>query len=91
MDDSSMKASLMAIMPTSGTRYQHGWPRRVEEESIMSSETKKKAWRSSVSQPSVATAWNCEEERGAERRMEAVSRTEMPRLHFPPNVLYSRD
>ena len=57
MEDSSMKESLMAIMPTDGIRYQHGLPRRVCEESMMSSETRKKAWSSSVSQPSVMD-WN---------------------------------
>ena len=55
--------------------------------SIMSSETRKKAWRSSVSQPRVAVALNWEGERGEERRIEAVSGTERPRLHFPPRVL----
>ncbi len=49
-----MKASLIAIMPTCGIRYQQGTPRRVWDESIMSSETRKKAWRSSVNQPRMA-------------------------------------
>ena len=57
---------------------------------MMSSETRKKAWRSSVSQPRVATEWNWVVFSGAERRTEAVSRTEMPRLHFPPRVLWRR-
>ena len=90
MEDSSIKASLMAMLPTPGRRNQHGWPRRVWEASMMSSETRKKACRSSVSQPRVAAWWNWVESRGAERRMEAVSKTEMPRLHFPPRVLCFR-
>ncbi len=39
-----MNESFMAIWPTLGTRYQQDWPRRVIDESIMSSETRKKAW-----------------------------------------------
>ena len=42
-----MNASLMAIIPTfagRSTRYQQGWPRRVMELSMMSSETRKNAW-----------------------------------------------
>ena len=82
-----MKASLMAIIPTFGIRYQHGFPRRVTLESMMSSETRKKAWRSSVSHPSVAVRWKSSPERGALLRIEAVSGTERPRLHLPPTVL----
>ena len=91
MADSSMKASLMAIMPTLGKRYQQGSPRRVCEESMMSSETRKKAWRSSVSQPKVAELKYSSLERGRERRIEVVSTTDMPRLHLPPMVLCFRD
>jgi len=43
MAASSIKESLMAIIPISGRRYQQGWERRVMEESMMSSETRKKA------------------------------------------------
>lgn len=43
MDASSINASLMATVPIWGSRYQHGWPLRVIEESIISSETRKKA------------------------------------------------
>lgn len=54
----------------------------------MSSETRKKACKSSVSQPRVAVAAKWAGGRvGVERRMEAVSSTEMPRLYFPPRVL----
>ena len=88
---SSMKASLMAIMPTEGMRYQHGWPRRVLELSMMSSLTRKKAWRSSIIQPRVAARKNSSEERERERREVVVSTTERPRLHFPPRVLWVRD
>ena len=91
MEDSSIKASFMAIMPTSGRRNQHGWLRRVCEESIMSSETRKKAWRSSVSQPRVADKRYSSGESARPRRIELVSTTEMPRLHFPPMVLYLSD
>ena len=87
MLDSSMKASLMAIMPTEGCLYQQGWPRRVMLLSIMSSETRKKAWRSSVSQPRVAVAWYWESVRGFSRRREAESGTERPRFSLPPMVL----
>lgn len=87
MDISSMKASLMAIVPTPDLRYQHGWPRRVMEESIMSSETRKNAWSSSVSQPRVAVRKYSDSSRGRARRREAESGTERPRLHFPPTVL----
>ena len=58
----------------------------------MSSETRKKACSSSVSQPRVAVARNCSGLRvpfGARRA--AVSITEMPRLHLPPRVLWLRD
>ncbi len=91
MLDSSMKASLMEIIPTLGMRYQQGFPRRVCEESIMSSETRKKAWRSSISQPRVAAEWYSLGLRGRERRMLAVSITLRPRLHFPPRVLCFTD
>ena len=53
----------------------------------MSSETRKKAWRSSVSQPRIAVSLNWASVRGFERRMDAVSGTERPRLYFPPRVL----
>ncbi len=57
----------------------------------MSSETRKKACRSSVSQPRVADwkySWGV---KGRERRMVDVSGTERPRLHLPPRVLWWRD
>lgn len=61
----------------------------------MSSETRKKAWRSSISQPSVAVGKNSEDEgdviEGSERRSAAVSGTERPRLHLPPIVLWKSD
>ena len=57
---------------------------------MMSSETRKKAWRSSVSQPRVAVEVNSRVERGWGLRMEAVSITDMPRLYFPPRQLYFR-
>jgi hypothetical protein len=86
-----MKASLIAIIPTFGARYQHGWPRRVLEASMMSSLTRKKACRSSIIQPRVA-AWKYSSlERSRPRRRDVVSMTERPRLHFPPTVLYQRD
>ena len=86
-----MKLSLRAMVPTFGRRYQHGAPRRVTDESMMSSETRKKACRSSVNQPRMAVwRWSWAE-RGAEERVEAVSMTERPRLHFPPTVLCLRD
>ncbi len=78
----------MAVMPTPGLRYQHGWLRRVIELSIMSSETRKNAWRSSVSQPRVAVRKYSVSSRGRERRREVESGTESPRLHFPPKVLW---
>ena len=57
----------------------------------MSSETRKKACRSSVSQPRVAAAWKAEAESEAlgvvEERRAVVSSTEMPRLALPPRVL----
>ncbi|KAL1836703.1 hypothetical protein VTJ49DRAFT_4748 [Mycothermus thermophilus] len=60
-------------------------------QSIMSSETRKKAWRSSVSQPRVA-AWKYSSSvRGRPRSTEAESTTDMPRLHLPPTTLNSRD
>ena len=57
----------------------------------MSSDTRKKACRSSVSQPRVADSWYSLGERGRWRRMEVVSMTDMPRLHLPPTVLWLRD
>src|ERR1700722_13147344 len=39
---SSMKASLMAMSQT--LRDQHSWPRRVKDQSMMSSATRKNAW-----------------------------------------------
>ncbi len=41
---SSMNELLEVICPTLGMQYQQGWPRHVIEESIMSSEARKKAW-----------------------------------------------
>ena len=87
MLDSSRKASLMAIVPTEGCLYQQGWPRRVMLLSIMSSETRKKAWSSSVNQPRAAVAWYWVGVRGFSRRREAESGTERPRLSLPPIVL----
>ena len=78
----------MAMVPTLGSRYQQGWPRRVRDESMMSSETRKKACRSSVSQPRVAAAWKVDgASEGVEERSAVVSRTEMPRLALPPRAL----
>lgn len=57
----------------------------------MSSETRKKAWRSSVSQPRVADKRYSSGESSRPRRIEDVSITDMPRLHFPPKVLYLSD
>lgn len=91
MDDSSMNESLMAIKPTSGFRYQQGLPRRVWEESIRSSETRKKACRSSVVQPKVAECKYSSSDKERSRRIWVVSTTDMPRLHFPPVVLNLRD
>lgn len=54
----------------------------------MSSETRKKAWRSSVSQPRVAVWKYSVSVRGRERRREVESGTERPRLHLPPRVLW---
>lgn len=54
----------------------------------MSSETRKNAWRSSVSQPRVAVRKYSVSSRGRERRREVESGTESPRLHFPPKVLW---
>ncbi len=89
MDASSMKASLMAIMPTLGARYQHGFPRRVLEESMMSSETRKKACSSSIIHPSRAGRKYSSEVGSSVFfcRIDVVSTTDMPRLHFPPTVL----
>ncbi len=51
MADSSRNASLMATMPTPPAGTQQGLPRRVMLLSMISSETRKKACRSSVIQP----------------------------------------
>jgi hypothetical protein len=45
MQASRMMPSLMATMPTWGWRYQQGCPRRVMLPSMMSSATRKYAWR----------------------------------------------
>ena len=82
-----MKASLMAMVPTEGSRNQQGWDRRVCDESIMSSETRKKACSNSVSQPRVHAAWCWVGVSGEGERREVVWRTERPRLHLPPRVL----
>ncbi len=87
---SSMKASLMATMPTPSWRYQQGLPRRVMLPSMMSSETRKKACSSSVIQPSVAVLKYSSSVSGRPRRIEALSGTDMPRLHLPPSVLTLR-
>lgn len=91
MDDSSMNESLMAIMPTSGLRNQQGLPRRVWEESIISSETRKKACRSSVNHPRHAEWKYSSSDKERSRRIWVVSTTDMPRLHFPPMVLNLSD
>jgi hypothetical protein len=58
----------------------------------MSSATRKKAWRSSVSQPRVVR-WNVCVSEGlvGERREMPVSGTERPRFSLPPRVLALRD
>ena len=43
IEDTSMKASFMAFIPTLGIRYQHVLPRRVCEESMISSATRRAA------------------------------------------------
>src|SRR5450432_775945 len=86
-----MKASLIAIIPTCGCLYQQGAPRRVMLLSMISSDTKKNACRSSVIHPNVAAWKYCSSERGASRSMETESGTDIPRLHFPPMVLALRD
>ena len=53
----------------------------------MSSETRKKACNSSVSQPRVAVWKYSFSSKGRERRRDAESGTERPRLHLPPMVL----
>lgn len=58
---------------------------------MMSSATRKKAWRSSVSQPRVAVWKYSVVLRGRRRRRVVESGTERPRLHFPPMVLWWRD
>lgn len=85
---SSMKASLIAIMPTFGIRYQHGCPRRVFEASMMSSLTRKNACSSSIIQPRVAARKNSSFVSSRFSRSWAVSTTDKPRLHLPPNVLW---
>mgnify|MGYP007107143660 FL=1 len=84
---SSMKASLIAIMPTLGIRYQQGEPRRVLDESMISSETRKKAWSSSIIQPRVAERKYSSSVSSRLRSRDDVSTTDMPRLHLPPTVL----
>jgi len=65
------------------------------ELSMMSSETRKKAWRSSINQPRVeASKKVCEFSDGVtvvDWRRETVSTTERPRLHLPPIVLCIND
>ena len=58
---------------------------------MISSETRKKACRSSVIHPNVAASKYCCSDNGASRIMETESGTDMPRLHFPPIVLALRD
>jgi hypothetical protein len=59
---------------------------------MMSSATRKKAWRSSVSQPRVERWKDWRSVRGlGARRERAVSRTERPRFSFPPRVFVLRD
>ena len=86
-----MNESLIAIIPTCGWRYQHGLPRRVMLLSMISSETKKKAWRSSIIQPRAADWKYCSSESGVSRSRETESGTDIPRLHFPPIVFAFRD
>lgn len=57
----------------------------------MSSDTRKNAWSSSVSQPRVAVRKCSFSSRGRESRREVESGTERPRLHFPPMVLWYSD
>ncbi len=57
----------------------------------MSSETRKNACNSSVSHPSVAVFRYSSGSRGLERSIEAVSGTDIPRLHLPPMVFSFRD
>ena len=90
----------MATMPTVGTLYQQGWPRRVSEASMMSSATRKKACSHSMAQPSTAArfasagvappslpppALRCSSARMAFTACTTVS----PRLSLPPGTLYS--
>lgn len=72
-------------------RYQHGLPRRVLELSMMSSDTRKKAWSSSMNQPSRAAWKNSSSVSLRLRSSCAVSMTERPRLHLPPSVLWYKD
>ncbi len=86
-----MNASLIAIIPTCGCRYQQGLPRRVILLSIISSETKKKACRSSIIQPRVEAWKYSSPESGLSKSRETESGTDIPRLHFPPIVFAFND
>ena len=82
----------MAMWPTSGRLYQHGWPRRVSELSITSSATSSHACSHSMHQPSTAN-WlstvSVSSSPFASYRMMPHSTTMRPRFIFPPLVLYS--
>lgn len=81
----------MATIPTFGCLYQQGWPLLVTLESIISSDTRKNACNSSMSQPKIERSRTSLSLRGRLRICRAVSGTERPRFSFPPGVLASRD
>ena len=76
--------------PTPSTLYQHGWPRRVKDESIMSSATKSQAWSISMIQPSTAKRHKSSFVTGlpwASKSTTPVSTTIKPRFILPPMQL----
>jgi hypothetical protein len=89
---SSIVASFAAAIPTPGTRYQLGLPRRVGDSSMMSSSTSIVACSSSTSQPSTAASKNSAwDSTRPSRSSRTESMTLRPRLHFPPRVLWWSD
>ena len=84
---STRNASLIAALPKSSTLYQHGWPRLVTDESIISSAINNHAWSISMTQPSTANLQRSSFVTLSPNNEIPLSTTIKPRFILPPVTL----
>ena len=84
---STKNASLIAALPRPSTLYQHGWPRLVTEESIISSAINNQAWSISMTQPRTANRHRSSFVARPPKSKMPDSTTISPRFILPPVTL----